>query len=197
MTDYKHYFTPICLGWRKLNPKAIIPTKADDAAGFDIYTIEEDTIVAPHTQHLFSTGLAAVIDKGWWLRAEDRGSTGSKGLHIHCGVIDNDYRGEIFICLNNDNNYPVKFTNKEKLGIHSHKEIQQISEKSTNGIELAIFKTAEVEVIDYLVYPVSKAIAQLVAIPSPEYFTYEINDEKWEELKNTERGEGKLGSSGK
>lgn len=187
---------PVKLGWYKLNKDAIIPTKTENNAGFDIYTIEKDFTLAPHTQHLFSTGLAAVVDKGWWLMGCDRGSTGSKGIHIHCGVVDNNYRGEIFICLNNDHSYPIKFTDKEAPGIHSHTE-QITTSPTKNGVTLAIAQIQSIEVIDYLVYPTSKAIAQLVLIPQPKVDSYEMKDDEWERVKDTDRGEGKLGSSGK
>lgn len=180
------------LGWYKLNKTAIIPTKTENNAGFDIYTIENDIILEPHSQHLFATGLAAVVDKGWWLMACDRGSTGSKGIHIHCGVVDNNYRGEIFICLNNDNNYPIKFTNKEAAGWHTHKERQQ----QQVGDSLALC-WKEVDIIDYFVYSADKAIAQLVLIPQPIISSYELTTDEWEKVKDTDRGEGKLGSSGK
>ena len=143
------------LGWYKLNNAAIVPSKTENNAGFDIYTIEKNVVLNPHEHHLFSTGLAVVVEPGWWLMAMDRGSTGSKGIHIHCGVIDNNYRGEVFICL----------------------------------------KT--VEVIDYFVYPVAKAIAQIIVVPQPKVNSKELSDAEWEIYKNTDRGDGKLGSSGK
>lgn len=52
------------LGWFKLNSRATIPTKTPDNAGFDIYTVENDFTLEPHTNHLFATGLAAVVEKG-------------------------------------------------------------------------------------------------------------------------------------
>lgn len=180
------------LGWYKLNKKAIIPTKTEDNAGFDIYTIEEDFILEPHTNHLFSTGLSAVVEKGWWLMAADRGSNGSKNAHIHCGIIDNNYRGEIFICLNNDNDYPIKFTNKEPAGFHSHKETVQ--DYLPNSLA---YRLKEIDIIDYLVYPVSKGIAQIVLIPQPEVENYEMSEQEWNDNKDTSRGAGKLGSTGK
>lgn len=120
---------------------------------------------------MFSTGLAAVVEKGWWLMAADRGSNGSKNAHIHCGVIDNNYRGEIFICLNNDNDYPIIFTDNEKPGLKTHKELQQV-----NCGNSAAYQMKEVDVIDYLVYPISKGIAQIVLIPQPEVESYEMSE---------------------
>ena len=103
--------------------------------------------------------------------AFDRGSTGSKGIHTHCGVVDNGYRGEIFICLSNDNNFPVKFT---------------------TAVDKVIFQD------NVLCYPTSKAIAQLIPILQPEVDSVEVDDKEWELVSgNTERGATKLGESGK
>lgn len=173
------------LGWFKLNSKATIPTKTSDNAGFDIYTIENDFVLEPHSNHLFATGLAAVVEKGWWLMGVDRGSNGSKNAHIHCGVIDNNYRGEIFICLNNDNNYPIKFTDKEKPGFYTHERRCFFRPWKTKTI------------VDYLVYPTTKGIAQIVLVPQPEVESYEMSEQEWEDNKITSRGAGKLGSTGK
>ena len=126
------------------------------------------------------------------MEVKDRGSTGSKGLHVHCGVIDMDYRGEIFICIKNDNPYPVKFTTKEATGLHTHKEVQQVNIGSSTA-----YQVAEVEIIDYLVYSTDKAIAQMIPIIQPEIESRELTKDEWKEVCNTERGEGKLGSSGK
>lgn len=178
--------------WFKLDEKAIIPTKEPEAAGFDIYTIEKDFVLEPHSQHAFATGLAFACEEGWWLKVEDRGSNGSKGAHVHCGVLDVDYRGEIFICLNNDNNYPIKFSSTEPAGFHTHKEKHQAFIKNS-----LVYRLEEVDVVDYLVYPSSKAIAQIVPILQPQVESSEMTAEEWESFKNTKRGAGKLGSSGK
>ena len=185
------------LRWHKLNPQAIIPDKSPEAAGLDLYTIEQNFVLEPHSRHLFSTGLAVAVEEGWWLQIVDRGSTGSKGLHVHCGIVDNDYRGEIFVCLHNENSYPIKFTDDEEPGFHKHQERITTGPKAENGIQLSVAIIQDVEIIDYFVYPASKAIAQIIPILQPEVSSGEATDEEWELLKNTERGEGKLGSSGK
>ena len=98
------------LKWFKIDERAKIPTKTDAAAGYDIYTIEDNITIPAHTTYMFRTGLAVAPSEGYWLMAFDRGSTGSKGLHVHCGVVDNDYRGEIIVALKNTSfdSYEVK-----------------------------------------------------------------------------------------
>ncbi len=166
--------TDVEIYWHKLDDAAIIPTKHEDDAGFDIYTIEKDVLIPAHGQHLFKTGLQCYISPGYWLMGFDRGSTGSKGIHLHCGVVDNGYRGEIFICIKNDNDYPAYFNDTFKDNV----------DYGENGI----------------FYPTTKAIAQLIPVAQPTVESREVSDAQWGKIQfmhPTEREEGKLGSTGK
>lgn len=168
------------LVWKKLNGKAIIPTKTNENIGYDIYGIfpPTGTCIAPHTTMMIPTGLAvAICNKDFTLCfdyaliAKDRGSTGSIGLHTHCGVIDAGYRGEIFIALCNTTDLPIYISPEVK---KSSREEYRI------------------------LYPMSKAIAQLMIVEDIKAASVEAdNDELWSALCNTERGTGKLGSSQK
>lgn len=160
--------------WHKIKPEAIIPTKRDEDAGYDIYTIEDNIVVDKFSKHLFSTGLQYFIkEKNYYLQAQDRGSTGSKGIHIHCGVCDNGYRGEIFICLSNDNDFPITF------------------KRGKSGYD---------EQTKMFYYDINKAIAQLVPLEMPFVDAQEINDDEWNALlenDSSKRKDTKLGQSGK
>ena len=172
------------INWFKLDESAKLPTKREEDAGFDIYTTENNVLLMPHQKHQFSTGLAVAPEKGWWMFGCDRGSTGSRGIHTHCGIVDNGYRGEIFICLCNDNDYPVKFTNQiDKIYTTTDFYFDENGKECYGKI---------------LYYPINKAIAQLIPMPQPAVESKEItNTAEWEALCNTERGAGKLGASGK
>lgn len=175
----------INIRWFRIKDNAIIPTKKDTDAGFDIYTIENNVLLMPHEKHLFATGLKVAADPGIWLMGFDRGSTGSRGLHVHCGVIDNTYRGEIFCCINNDNDYPVLFTNAvEKPTIITD------AEEKIPGTDTVYHGQA-------LFYPTTKAILQLIPVFQPTVLSKEISAAEWAKFADTDRGEGKLGSSGK
>ena len=172
------------INWYKFNPEAKLPTKRAEDAGFDIYTTDNNVILWPFEKRLFATGLGAAPTPGYWLMAMDRGSTGSRGIHTHCGIIDNGYRGEIFICLCNDNPFPVKFTNKVIKPVFATSDFYF----DKDGKECCG---------EILYYPISKGIAQIIPIPQPEVTSCEVDAAAWEELCNTERGESKLGASGK
>lgn len=140
---------------KKLSDAAIIPSKRDEDAGYDIYgipSLEEETKgyynFGPGGLTMIPTGIATEIPKGYVAILKERGSTGSKGLAIRCGVIDSGYRGEWFVCINNTTDQTVR-------------------------------------------YPVEKAIAQAVFVKAEGVDFIE------DELSTSERGAGKLGSSGK
>lgn len=179
----------IKLLWKKTRYNATIPTKTKENIGYDVYhTYEEPFAIQPHETVMLPTGLAvAIVDvnsingyiqssNDFALIAKDRGSTGSIGLHTYCGVIDAGYRGEIFIAIHNSNDVPVEFDEVEK----TKKEYDDFGN------------------LQCIVYPLNKAIAQLILVESYHVESAEIDDEaSWSALCNTERGTGALGSSGK
>ena len=155
----------------KVNPNAIIPTKDEENAGYDMYAcFEEDNfVINPLETKLIPTGISSACDKNFYFQVEERGSTGSKGIKSSAGVIDSSYRGEIFIAITNCNNKPLLITKEEDT--------------------LALND-------DYVVYPYYKAIAQLIL---HEVIETDVEELTYDELKAipSKRGDKCLGSSGK
>jgi dUTP diphosphatase len=90
------------LSFKRLDPKAVLPTRGSShAAGLDIYALE-DLTVQPGERCLARTGLAVAIPEGHYGRLAPRsGLATQKGLDVLAGVIDADYRGEIGCLLYN------------------------------------------------------------------------------------------------
>ena len=155
----------------KVKPDAIIPSKRDEDMGFDIYACfdEEFMAIYPHETKMIPTGIASACDTGYGFLLRERGSTGSEGIALRCGVIDSGYRNEWFIALTNT-------TNKILYISRSHKE--------------------KVVCDEYFVYPYSKAIAQALVVEVPSVNVEEVTYEELKEIKS-ERGMGALGSSKK
>lgn len=124
---------------------------------------------------MISTGLSSIIDNNYFAKLAERGSTGSKGMALRCGVVDPSYRGEWFVGITNTNNVPIVIC----------------KEKAKDFFNETYSKYRE-----YVFYPYEKAIAQAIVLPMCPVGIAEINEE---ELNGdvTERGAGKLGSSGK
>lgn len=99
----------------KVRPTAVIPTKRDEDAGFDIYADFEDDfiIIDPHTTTLIPTGIASACDVDYCFILKERGSTGSKGIAQRCGVIDSGYRNEWFVPITNTTNKKIAIVKKD------------------------------------------------------------------------------------
>lgn len=158
----------------RVRPTAVIPTKRDEDAGFDIYADFEDDfiIIDPHTTALIPTGIASACDADYCFILKERGSTGSKGIAQRCGVIDSGYRNEWFV--------PITNTTNKKIAIVK-KDTDYIFMKNTSG---------------YTIYPYEKAIAQALIIPVPKVKVEELTYNELKEIAS-DRGMGALGSSGK
>lgn len=163
----------------KVRKDAIIPSKREEDAGWDIYSsIEPTEVDGKQIKELYlpvlkttlvPTGIAMALPNTHYFNTKhERGSTGKLGMSVLSGVIDSGYRGEIFIAVT-----PL------------HKDI------------LITTEVSEVEVGENVIlYPHSKAIAQGTIDLVPQVNIEEIS---FDELKNieSERGDTKLGQSGK
>ena len=102
----------------KVKENAIIPSKEEENAGFDIYACwdgveKKDRIIKPHTTKLIPTGIACALPINYYFQIEERGSTGSKGIKKSAGVVDSGYRGEIFVAISNVNDKYLIFGDKD------------------------------------------------------------------------------------
>ena len=157
--------------WAKTNPNAIIPSKRDEDAGYDIYAcFEEDSIIIPkHSTYLIPTGIATAFNPLYYMQIEERGSTGSKGIKVSSGIIDSGYRGEWFIAITNSNDMDLVIAKK----LESYELYKNI-----------------------IIYPYHKAIAQAIVHRVHSMKCKEVDYETLKSIKS-ERGVGKIGASEK
>lgn len=112
------------LKYTKLNPRAIEPSLATEgAAGMDISIILPDppfeVRLSPGQSHIFSTGLAFEVPKGWGMFILSRSGHGFNydvSLSNSVGLIDSDYRGEVKIKLINKGKTPLVIKDKDRVG---------------------------------------------------------------------------------
>ena len=84
---------------RRLDPAAVLPTRAHpDDAGLDLYALE-DSVVPPGEGRLLRTGVAVAVPGGHVGLVCDRSSLAKRGLKTAGGVIDAGYRGELGILI--------------------------------------------------------------------------------------------------
>ncbi len=87
-----------------LTPDAIIPKyQTEEAAGFDMHSVDEKTIKAGE-RDVIKTGLAVALPKGYELQVRPRSGLALKnGVTVlnTPGTVDSDYRGELMVILFN------------------------------------------------------------------------------------------------
>lgn len=160
----------------KTKPNAVIPSKRDEDAGYDLYPcFEEDLIkIPPHKTTIIPLGIASAFSKEGVMILHERGSTGTKGIAQRCGVIDSGYRGEWMAPITNTTDKPIIIVKKDYYEENKKK---------------AFFYNATV-------YPYEKAICQALFVPLVNSYVKELPLSELLKIES-ERGLGKLGSSGK
>lgn len=191
------------LVFAKVRPNAIIPTKEDENAGYDIYACfdEDYMIIQPHSTKLIPTGIASAMTDKYYLNVAERGSTGKIGMKYSAGIIDSGYRGEIFIALTNTNSVEIiisKLTREELVEKYEETDCwdETVVLKEDRTIILVDKEEDSKYDLEAIIYPYSKAIAQLIVHEVPKMNVKEV---AYEELCSipSKRGDGSLGSTGK
>ena len=113
-----NYLTPI--KFKKLNPKAIVPTQAHPGdAGMDLYAcIESPVVIAPHKTVKIGTGLAFALPQNTFGAIFARSGLATKnGVRpSNCvGVCDLAYRNEYIVALHNDSDEPYTVNPNERI----------------------------------------------------------------------------------
>ena len=191
------------LFWAKVKPNAIIPTKRDEDAGYDIYAcFDEDYIVIPFGSTVrVPTGVAVAVSQNYYLNAAERGSTGSIGLKYSAGIIDSGFRGEISIFLTNTGYKNIiisKLTTEELIEKYSVTDgygSVNIPNKN-DGVVCLSFNYQDDVNWSSIIYPYEKAIAQLIVHSVHKMEEKEIDYNELIEIPSV-RGTGMLGSSNK
>jgi dUTP pyrophosphatase len=159
-----------------IKPGAIIPTKRDGDAGYDVYALLDESyiVIAPHQTVIIPTGIVSAFPEGYVALLQERGSTGTKGIGQRAGVIDSSYRGEWMVPITNHSPVPLYLTKPEA------------------DIQLDVDNRRPSPVIYYT----NKAISQAVFLPIAKLHAREtIPEEVYAVV--SERKDGRLGSSGK
>lgn len=196
------------LVFAKVRPDAIIPTKDTENAGYDIYAnFDEDyLVIPPHSTVLVPTGIASAMTDNYYLQVHERGSTGKIGMKYSAGVVDSSYRGEIFVALSNINGTEIIISklSKEELidqygerdRYHTEDVILRYGKEDYQRAYLIDATSNPEDGIEAIIYPYTKAIAQLVVHEVPKMNVIEVTYNDLQKIPS-KRGIGALGSSGK
>ena len=159
------------LRFARLREGAVIPSKREEDSDYDLYACfeEEEFVIPALSTRLIPTGLVSAFDKSLGVKFEERGSNTKWCGIVQAGVIDSGYRGEWLCAMYNGNRVPV----------HIRKDVQEVQRLD-----------------DRVLVPYGKAVCQFHV---RQILPVSICEKSAEEIlaERSERGEGRLGSSGK
>ncbi len=155
----------------KVREGAVIPSKRDEDSDYDLYACfeEEEFVIPAFSTRLVPTGIISAFDEGLGVKFEERGSNTKWCGIVQAGVIDSGYRGEWLCAVYNGNPVPVHISKSES-------EVRHLEDRVT--------------------VPYAKALCQFHVREIPKVCIEEKAPEDVLAILS-ERGAGKLGSSGK
>lgn len=92
-------------------------------AGVDLYVLlapEDKTnglVIFPGERRLLDAGMKLELPEGYYARIVHRSSTERRHrLRVVEGIIDNGYRGQLYVQVSNDNTFPITLHHGERIG---------------------------------------------------------------------------------
>lgn len=101
----------------KCHPDAVIPKIAHEGdSGFDLYTVE-DVLIRHGERKVLRTGLRFQPPANHELQIRPRSGIASKtSLTVHLGTVDNGYRGEVGVIVENTSDSSLVVKKHERIG---------------------------------------------------------------------------------
>ena len=101
---------------KRLSEKAILPKYNNPTdSGMDFYT-PEDFIINPGESKLISLDLALELPSGYGLNIRGTsGNTSKTKLRVNLGTVDNGYRGNLGVMVDNIGQEPITFERGRKI----------------------------------------------------------------------------------
>ena len=94
--------------FKLMHSNAKVPERGTvEAAGLDLYA-DNTVVVKPGAQTIIPTGVAMELPHGYHAQLHVRSSYAAKyQARVEAGIIDSDYRGQIFVILSNNGQQPI------------------------------------------------------------------------------------------
>nr|DAK67168.1 MAG TPA: dUTPase [Caudoviricetes sp.] len=86
----------------------------DTDSGYDLKTKYAFKLL-PNQVKLIPTSLFLELDKNIEAQVRPKSSISAKGILVHFGTVDSDYRGEVQVVMQNLNDYGVEFEAGQKI----------------------------------------------------------------------------------
>ena len=132
-----------CIKFKKLSEDAIPFTYAHEYdACMDMYAYT-DTFINPGSTVIVPTGISVEIPPGYEGLVRGRSGLAAKGISVHLGTIDENYRGDVGVIVTNNTPFPFSITKGDRIAQFTIKPVIRIelietdtltdTERGTNG----------------------------------------------------------------
>lgn len=106
----------------------------DTDSGYDLKTTRPFKLL-PNQTKLIPTSLFLELDKNIEAQVRPKSSISAKGILVHFGTVDSDYRGEVQVVMQNLNQHGVEFDAGQKIAQIVFNEKTEVVLEQTNKIE--------------------------------------------------------------
>ena len=111
MTMFENFYLNVEL----FHPEAVMPKRAINGdAGLDLFACEK-TVLEPHILTVVHTGIKIEFPIGYATIVKEKSGLALKGIEIKGGVVDHEYRGEIFVLAKNKSKENITFLIGQKI----------------------------------------------------------------------------------
>lgn len=105
----------------------------DTDSGYDLKTKYAFKLL-PNETKLIPTSLYLELDKHIEAQVRPKSSISAKGILVHFGTVDSDYRGEVKVVMQNLNDYGVEFEVGQKIAQIVFSEKTEVFLEQTDNI---------------------------------------------------------------
>lgn len=105
----------------------------DTDSGYDLKTTRPFKLL-PNQVKLIPTSLYLELDKHIEAQVRPKSSISAKGILVHFGTVDSDYRGEVKVVMQNLNDYGVEFEAGQKIAQIVFNEKTEVVLEQTENI---------------------------------------------------------------
>lgn len=106
----------------------------DTDSGYDLKTTRPFKLL-PQQVKLIPTSLYLELDKHIEAQVRPKSSISAKGILVHFGTVDSDYRGEVQVVMQNLNQHGVEFDAGQKIAQIVFNKKTDVELEQTNNIE--------------------------------------------------------------
>jgi dUTP diphosphatase len=106
----------------------------DTDSGYDLKTTRPFKLL-PQQVKLIPTSLFLELDKNIEAQVRPKSSISAKGILVHFGTVDSDYRGEVQVVMQNLNDYGVEFERGQKIAQIVFSKKTDVELEQTEDIE--------------------------------------------------------------